>query len=240
VASVSLELLREPVTSRHAVALFEVVMRETRTGAVECDTVADRSSPSHPATLVRVQFMSQHLASPKLDLRNRAAGRFLRLANPIARRLIPAGLPTGAPNVLLAMRGRRSGRIRSVPLGILELGGRSFVQASYGETGWVANLRANGEATVTHPGGRGAPVQAIELEPEEAGAVLQRALQRFPRSRVVGALLGPRFRPPIGVLLTLRIRIDDTLDEYTEEARRHPLFELRPRDQADAGGRRFA
>jgi deazaflavin-dependent oxidoreductase (nitroreductase family) len=160
------------------------------------------------------------------------AGRFLRLVNPVARGLIPAGLPTGAPNVLLTMRGRRSGRIRTVPVGMLELDGRRFVQASYGETGWVANLRADGEATVIHPGGRRVPVQAIELSPEEAGAVLRRALQRFRRSRVIRALVGPRFRPPIGVLLKLRIRIDDTLEEYTAEARRHPLFELRPRADA--------
>lgn len=30
---------------------------------------------------------------------------------------------------------------------------------------WIANLRAAGEATVTQPGGRGVPVQAIELSP---------------------------------------------------------------------------
>ncbi|MGH7912218.1 MAG: nitroreductase family deazaflavin-dependent oxidoreductase [Candidatus Dormibacteraceae bacterium] len=178
--------------------------------------------------------MSDHLASPQLDLRNRAAARLLRLFNPLVHGLISAGLPTGAPNVLLTMRGRRSGKLRAVPVGMLELGGRSFVQASYGETGWVANLRADGEAAVTHPGGRCVPVQAIELSPEAGGAVLQRALQPFRRSRVIRALLGPRFRPPIGVLWRLRIRIDDTIEEYRAEARRHPLFELRPIDEVPA------
>ena len=165
------------------------------------------------------------------------AGRFLRLVNPLARWLIPAGLPTGAPNVLLTMRGRRSGKLRTVPLGLLELDGRWFVQTTYGETGWVANLRADGEATVTQPGGRRVPVQAIELPPEEAGAVLRSALERFRRSRVFRSLLGRRARPPIGVLLKLRIRIDDTVEEYAAAARRYPLFELRPIDEADAGGR---
>ena len=172
--------------------------------------------------------MADHLASPQLDRRNRVAGQLLRRVNPLARRLISAGLPTGAPNVLLMMRGRRSGKLRSIPVGMLEFAGRWYVQASYGETGWVANLRADGEATVIHPDGRRVPVQAVELSPQEGGAVLRRALQRFRRSRLLRALVGPSFRPPVGVLLTLRIRVDETIEEYTAEARRHPLFELRP------------
>jgi hypothetical protein len=35
---------------------------------------------------------------------------------------------------------------------MLELDGGWFVQACFGETGWVANLRAAGEATVTQQG----------------------------------------------------------------------------------------
>jgi len=163
----------------------------------------------------------------RLDLRNRMAGRFLRLVNPLARRLISRGLPTGAPNVLLTTRGRRSGRLRSVPLGLLELDGRRFVQASYGETGWVANLRAGAEATLTYPGRRAIPVQAVELTPDEAGAILTRALEPHRRSRVFRLLLGPRFRPPIGVFLALGLRVDDAPEEYVADARRHPLFELR-------------
>ncbi len=175
--------------------------------------------------------MNSDRACPGLDVRNRVAGRLLRLFNPVTRRLVSAGLPTGAPNVILETRGRRTGRIRAVPVGMIEVEGRSFVQASYGEVGWVANLRADGEATVIHPGGRRIRVQAIELSPEEGGAMLGSALRRFRRSRVMRSLLGPRFRPPIGVLWRLRIRVDDTLEEYTAEARCHPLFELRPTDR---------
>jgi hypothetical protein len=40
--------------------------------------------------------------------------------------------------VLLTVRGRRSGTPRTVPIGMLELDGAWFIQASYGETGWVA------------------------------------------------------------------------------------------------------
>lgn len=182
--------------------------------------------------------MNDHLASHRLDLRNRMAGRLLRLLNPLTRWLISAGLPTGAPNVLLTMRGRRSGKIRTVPLGLLELDGRWFVQASYGETGWVANLRADGEATLTYPDGRRIPVQAVELTADQAGVILDRALEPHRRSRflrvVLRFVLGPRFRPPIGVLLSLGLRIDDTLEEYVADARRHPLLELCPVTQVPA------
>ena len=160
------------------------------------------------------------------DLRERVAAQFLRLFNPLARRLISAGMPTGAPNILLTVRGRRSGQPRTVPVGLLELDGRRFVQASYGEAGWAANLRAAGEATITDHGRR-VPVQAVELPPEEAGAILRRALQPFRRSRLLRALLGPRWRPPVALLRRYRIRVDDTPEEYVAEARRHPLFELR-------------
>jgi deazaflavin-dependent oxidoreductase (nitroreductase family) len=169
---------------------------------------------------------------PKLDIRLRMAGRFLRLFNPLARRMISAGIPTGAPNVLLTVRGRRSGKPRTLPVAMLELDGGWFVQACFGETGWVANLRAAGEATVTHPGGRRVPVQAIELSPEEAGPVLRRALVPFRRSRVFRALYGPRARGPVGIMWAFRIRMDDTLEEYTAAARLYPLFELRPMTEA--------
>jgi hypothetical protein len=55
---------------------------------------------------------ADHQAPTGLNFRNRVAGGFLRLFNPLARRMISAGIPTGAPNVLLTVRGRRSGKPR--------------------------------------------------------------------------------------------------------------------------------
>jgi deazaflavin-dependent oxidoreductase (nitroreductase family) len=161
------------------------------------------------------------------DLRERVAARFLRLVNPLALRLITAGMPTGAPNILLTVRGRRSGLPHTVPVSLLELDGRRFVQASYGTAGWALNLRAAGEATITDHRGP-APVRAVELPPEQAAAILRRALEPYRRSRLLRALLGSRWRPPVALLRRYRIRVDDTLEDYLAEARRHPLFELRP------------
>jgi deazaflavin-dependent oxidoreductase (nitroreductase family) len=124
------------------------------------------------------------------------------------------------------VRGRRTGKPRTVPIGMVELDGRMFVQSSYGEGGWVQNLRVAGEATLTEHD-RDMQVKAVELPPDEAAAILRRTLEPYRRSRLLRALMGPRFRPPIGVLSRYRIRIDDTPAEYLAEARRHPLFELR-------------
>jgi deazaflavin-dependent oxidoreductase (nitroreductase family) len=143
-------------------------------------------------------------------------------------------MPTGAPNILLTVRGRRSGEPRTVPVSLLEFEGRRFVQASYGAVGWAVNLRAAGEAILTEHG-RSTPVQAVELPPEEAGAILRRALEPYRRSRLLHALLGPRWRPPVALLGQYRIRVDDTLEEYVAEAWRHPLFELRPTEARRRG-----
>ena len=162
------------------------------------------------------------------DLRERIARRFLRLVNPLARRLIPAGVPTGAPNILLIVRGRRSGIEHTTPVAMLDIDGHSYVQASYGAAGWARNLRAAGEATIIHPGGGRSPVHAIEVSPEEAAAILRSVLEPYRQLRLLRRLLGSRVRPPVALLRRYRIRIDDAPQDYLAEAERHPLFELRP------------
>ena len=173
-----------------------------------------------------------HFPRARLDPRQRVAGRILRLFNPLARRLISAGMPTGAPNVLLTVRGRRSGQLRTTPVGMLELDGRWFVQACYGESGWVGNLRAAGEASIEGRGHQGVSVEATELPVDEAGAILRHALEPFRQLRFLRAVLGQEARPPLMIQCAWGFRIDDTLEECVAEARRHPLFELRPMSEA--------
>lgn len=161
-------------------------------------------------------------------LRERAALRFFRLVNPLGRRMIPAGVPTGAPNILLTVRGRRSGIERTVPVTMLDLDGRWYVQATYGADGWARNLRVASEATVIHPGGDRSLVHAIEVPPDDAAAIFRRVLEPCRTSRLLRGLLGPEVRPPVALLRRYRIRVDETPEDYLAEARRHPLFELRP------------
>jgi deazaflavin-dependent oxidoreductase (nitroreductase family) len=145
----------------------------------------------------------------------------VRLLNPVMRRRLPAG-----PNVLLKVRGRKSGLPQAFPVAFLDLGERALLQAASTGVDWVHNLRAAGEAVIV-TGGRAETFTATELEPETAGPLLRDLLAPFPRSRLIRAVVGPVERPPVAVLHYFRLRVDDSLDKYIALARRQPLFELR-------------
>jgi deazaflavin-dependent oxidoreductase (nitroreductase family) len=51
-------------------------------------------------------------------------------------------------NHLLQVRGRKSGRLYSTPIDLLELGGKRFLVAPRGRTQWVRNAEAAGEVTL--------------------------------------------------------------------------------------------
>jgi deazaflavin-dependent oxidoreductase (nitroreductase family) len=51
-------------------------------------------------------------------------------------------------NYLLQVRGRKSGRLYSTPIDLLELGGKRFLVAPRGRTQWVRNAEAAGEVTL--------------------------------------------------------------------------------------------
>src|SRR6478735_8110552 len=88
--------------------------------------------------------------------------------------LMAAGVPLG-PNALITIRGRTSGLPRSTPVAIIEVSGRRFVWAPWGDVHWVRNLRAAGEATITVRG-RKETVRAAELDPAERVAFFRDTL----------------------------------------------------------------
>jgi deazaflavin-dependent oxidoreductase (nitroreductase family) len=51
-------------------------------------------------------------------------------------------------NYLLQVRGRKSGKIYSTPVDLLELRGQKFLVAARGRTQWVRNAEAAGEVTL--------------------------------------------------------------------------------------------
>jgi deazaflavin-dependent oxidoreductase (nitroreductase family) len=55
-------------------------------------------------------------------------------------------------NYLLQVRGRKSGRLYSTPIDLLELGGKRFLVAPRGRTQWVRNAEAAAEVTLKKGG----------------------------------------------------------------------------------------
>jgi deazaflavin-dependent oxidoreductase (nitroreductase family) len=109
----------------------------------------------------------------KIDFRQRLATRVFRWISPFVRVLLRLGL--GEPNVLLTVRGRRSGKPRTTPVAMFELGDRRLVEAAFGQVDWVRNLRASGEAVIRR-GRWSRTVRAVELPPEAAGKLMHDAL----------------------------------------------------------------
>jgi deazaflavin-dependent oxidoreductase (nitroreductase family) len=91
--------------------------------------------------------------------------------NPIARFLLASGVPIG-PDVLLTVRGRKSGLPRTTPVTVCENTGRRGLISPFGETDWVRNLRASGRATIWI-GRRMEEVTAVELGFTDAGAFIR-------------------------------------------------------------------
>ena len=75
---------------------------------------------------------------------------FARWGNRLTIPLLRAGIKlVGAghyPMYLLTVRGRKSGKPRTVPIVLLEQHGKRYLAATYGSVNWVYNLRAAGEA----------------------------------------------------------------------------------------------
>ena len=160
----------------------------------------------------------------------RHAPAMIRYFNPVFKWILNTPAPAG-PNVLLTTRGRISGRLNSTPVAFLDVGDRCFVQAASVTAGWARNLRATGICLITQRGKR-RRFRATELLPEEAGKFAHDLLAAFPRNALVAHVVGPRVRPPIGVLHYFRIRVDDDVEAYVSSARRQPIFALL-RDSAD-------
>jgi deazaflavin-dependent oxidoreductase (nitroreductase family) len=171
-------------------------------------------SGRRPATRHDVPAGGSHAGAPPARGRSARVPRWVRFFNPIARRLLAAGVPMG-PNALVTVRGRTSGRPRTTPLTIIEASGRRWLISPYGEVNWVRNLRAAGRATITVRR-RNDEVATVELGPKEA--------VEFFRD-----VLGPLVRPMrLGSWIVRNIDKVD-LDNPVEAAAGRPVFELRLR-----------
>lgn len=94
------------------------------------------------------------------------------VANPLVRAL---GLAT-----TLTVRGRTTGAPRSVPVNVLTYDGARYLVAPRGDTQWVRNLRAAGEAELSRRGKR-ERVRATELDDDEKPPIIDAYVQRWGR-----------------------------------------------------------
>jgi deazaflavin-dependent oxidoreductase (nitroreductase family) len=142
-----------------------------------------------------------------------AAPRWISFFTPIARFVLATGMPLGF-NALITISGRKSGLPRTTPVAIIEVSGRRWMWAPWGEVHWVRNLRAAGRATITVRR-REEEVSATELDPAARIAFFR-------------DFLGPLARSiPLGVWF---IRAVDGVDlnDPVDAADGRPVFELHP------------
>jgi deazaflavin-dependent oxidoreductase (nitroreductase family) len=89
------------------------------------------------------------------------------------------GLGIGARyNYLLQVRGRKSGRIYSTPIDLLEFRGKRFLVAPRGRTQWVRNAESAGEITLKR-GGTRLKFRLRPIPDEEKPELLKEYLDRF-------------------------------------------------------------
>lgn len=90
-------------------------------------------------------------------------GYTARLVNAIFTRLTLLGLGARYRHIL-TVRGRKSGRLYSTPVDVIEEDGSRWLVAGYGPSAWVANVRAAGQVRLR----RGRRSQTLLAEPVEA------------------------------------------------------------------------
>lgn len=139
---------------------------------------------------------------------------YLRVANPIIRRVIGAGLPSGV-NALLMVRGRKSGLLRTTPLAVIKLGGRRWILGAFGEVDWVRNLRAAREATLT-VAGRKEKFRASELSKREAEVFFGEVLKTYFRQSP----------PVVRSIMPVVLGVRDAVKNPHSGAERYPVFEI--------------
>jgi len=102
-----------------------------------------------------------------------------RIFNRIFGFLVGIGLGF-SHNYLLQVRGRKSGKIYSTPVDLLELNGKKFLVAPRGRTQWVRNAEAAGEVTLK----KGSNRQRFRLRPipdADKPVILKAYLDTFKR-----------------------------------------------------------
>ena len=95
-----------------------------------------------------------------------------RLINWWFRALTERGLGASYRHIL-TVPGRKTGRLYSTPVYVIETGGHRWLVAGYGPANWVLNARAGGEVTLSR-GNHSERYKVVEAGAEEAVPVLRK------------------------------------------------------------------
>jgi deazaflavin-dependent oxidoreductase (nitroreductase family) len=110
---------------------------------------------------------------------------------------------------LLEVRGRKSGKLYSTPVDLLELNGKNYLVAPRGRTQWVRNAEAAGEITLK----KGSALRKFRLRPipdAEKPPILKAYLDSFKRE----------------VQTYFPVAAGSPLEAFTELSPVYPAFEL--------------
>lgn len=137
-----------------------------------------------------------------------------RVANGAIGWLVGAGVGPAHMRVLEVV-GRKSGRRYTLPVDLLERGGKQYLVAPRGHTQWVRNAEARGEVTLRR-GKRSALYGLRPLGDAEKPAILKAYLDGF-RNEV------QRFFP---------VKAGAPVESFVPLVAHYPAFELLPREGA--------
>jgi deazaflavin-dependent oxidoreductase (nitroreductase family) len=137
-----------------------------------------------------------------------------RLINSMFRLMTKLGL--GAPyRYILTVPGRKTGRLYSTPVDVIEVAGDRWLVAGYGPVSWVRNVRAAGEVTLS----RGGNSEKWRVDEASGQAAI------------------PVLRAHIGEIKVTRPYFDANPDSPDEsiaaELKRHAVFRLTPEVSAN-------
>ena len=148
---------------------------------------------------------------------------YIPLFNHAIRTLLRLGVPMGYVG-LLSVPGRNTGKTRRNPVGLFHYNGRSYLFSTFGDVNWVRNLRATKHATV-RKGLHSKKVIPVELPPSEAAEVLKGAIAPAFLG-LGGKIFGSHFP----------LKPDAPINEFVEETKSHPVFELKELDEGPKNG----
>lgn len=88
----------------------------------------------------------------------------------------------------LSVRGRRSGRVRTVPVAVLTHEGERYLVSYRGESDWARNLRASGRGRLSQQG-RIEEISVVEVPVGERPALLEVYFARYGKLPTVAGVL---------------------------------------------------